>query len=230
MDRAINVERHLEHIANMLLLNSSLLFYPGLIHGKMGVAIFFFHHARYTGNELFKDYAVFLIGEIMNQIYDYHSLDYENGLAGIGAGIDYLAQNDFIELEENTFDDFDRRMYLAVMHDSMSDFSLYNGLSGYGKYWLMRLSIPATTEQAKICLLNIYERIKEKLPFLADDAKMDTFCLLYDLSRKSGFEFCNTFFEQYRALNFQLSDKNLFFPRLSNSNVGNFAQVYLFNG
>jgi lantibiotic modifying enzyme len=39
------------------------------VHGKIGIAVFFFHYAQYTGSELYDDYAMGLISEILNQIH-----------------------------------------------------------------------------------------------------------------------------------------------------------------
>ena len=51
----------------MLVLNGTLTECPGWVHGKMGISIFFFHYAHYTGNMLFADYAIDLIEEMKNQ-------------------------------------------------------------------------------------------------------------------------------------------------------------------
>ena len=123
----------------MLLLNSTLTEYPGLAHGKIGIAVFFFHYAQYTGNELFADYALDLIIEMQNQIHANSSADYEKGIAGIGVGIDYLIRNKHLITEDDIFEDFDQRMVRAVMYDPWQDFSLYDGLTGYGRYWISRL-------------------------------------------------------------------------------------------
>jgi len=68
VEKSTAVEKELQQIADMLLLNGTLTECPGLVHGKMGIAVFFFHYAKYTGNELFADYAMDLIGETLNQI------------------------------------------------------------------------------------------------------------------------------------------------------------------
>lgn len=57
--------KELSHIAEILLLNGTLTECPGLVHGKMGIAIFFFHYAQYTKNELFADYAMDLINSLL---------------------------------------------------------------------------------------------------------------------------------------------------------------------
>jgi len=59
----------LRQIADMLLLNGILTECPGLVHGKMGIAVFFFHYAQYTDNMLFADYAIDLIGEMQEQMH-----------------------------------------------------------------------------------------------------------------------------------------------------------------
>jgi len=43
-DQAKTIEQDLEQIADMLLLNGTLTECPGLVHGKMGIAVFFFNH------------------------------------------------------------------------------------------------------------------------------------------------------------------------------------------
>jgi len=52
------IEKQISHIVGTLLLNGTLTESPGLVHGKMGIAIFFFHYAQYTKNMLFADYAL----------------------------------------------------------------------------------------------------------------------------------------------------------------------------
>ena len=74
-NKSINTAKQLRQIAEMLLLNGTLVDCPSLIHGKMGIAIFFFHYAQYTGNALFVDYAFDLIIEMQSQIHANSSSD-----------------------------------------------------------------------------------------------------------------------------------------------------------
>lgn len=154
------IEKQLSHIVGTLLLNGTLTECPGLVHGKMGIAIFFFHYTQYTKNMLFADYALDLIGEIQNQIHVNSPADYEKGIAGIGIGIDYLIRNNFLIVEDDIFEDLDQRMYRAVMYDPWQDFSLYDGLTGYGRYWISRLRYQKPSTQARECLWHIVELIK----------------------------------------------------------------------
>ena len=119
----------LTKIADWLLLNGTLTKCPGLLHGKLGIAIFFFHYARYTGKTLFEEYACDLIMAIQEQLHVNYRPDYEKGIAGIGVGINYLSYNNLIEIEEDLFEDFDKRMYRAVIHDPFPNYSRDEGLA-----------------------------------------------------------------------------------------------------
>ena len=123
--------KNLSRISEMLILYGTLTECPGLVHGKTGIAIFFFHYAQHVNNMLFADYAMDLIAEIQNQIHVNSPVDYEKGIAGIGTGIIYLIQNKFLISEDDICKDFDNRMVRAVMYEPWQNFSLYDGLTGY---------------------------------------------------------------------------------------------------
>jgi hypothetical protein len=221
------IEQNLQQIADMLLLNATLSECPGLVHGKMGIAVFFFHYAQYTDNMLFADYAMDLMGEMLNQIHVNSPADYEKGLAGIGVGIDYLIRNDFLNVEDDVCEDFDGRMIRAVMHDPWQDFSQYSGLTGYGQYWITRLHFQTPSLQARKCLLRITALIEGKLPDIPSEEQTDVYCFLLDLQKKSGFELCEGLLEQCRRIwDLQSADVIRSFPRLGNSATGNIIRTY----
>lgn len=229
-----NIEPQLQQITNMLLLNGTLVECPGLIHGKTGIAIFFFQYARHTGNELFDDYAFDLIGEIQTQIHNNSPADYETGIAGIGTGIDYMVRNKFLEADDHIFDDFDQRMYRAVMYDPWQDFSMYDGLTGYGRYWMMRMQYQPSSVQARKCLLHIVGLIEERFSDISTNEQNDVYCFLQDLHKISGFDICIGLLEQCQKWDLQSADISQYFPRLSNSFVCNIVRMYqhhyYFNG
>ena len=134
------IAENIKKIADMLLLNGSLLKNSGLFHGRMGVAIFFFHYAQYTRNELFEKYAAEIIGQIQAEIHWDSPVDYEDGLAGIGAGIEYLTQNRFLDIDTNEIlNDFDKKISHAIVYEPHENFSKDNGLIGLGHYFLSRI-------------------------------------------------------------------------------------------
>ena len=180
----MSIEQHLQQIANMLVLNGTLTDSSGLIHGKTGIAVFFFHYARYADNELFADYALELISEMQTQIHANSPANYETGIAGIGVGIDYLIRNNYLNADKDIFNDFDQRMVRAVMYDPWQNFSLYDGLTGYGRYWMMRLP----SVQARKCLIRIIELIEEKLMDISDKEQTEIYCFLHDLCHIQNFD------------------------------------------
>lgn len=222
-DQLIIIKEQLSQIVDMLILNGTLTECPGLVHGKMGIVIFFFHYARFTGNELFADYAYSLLAEIQSQLHVNSPADYENGIAGIGVGVDYLIRRNFLVTEEDIFDDLDQRMTRAVLYDPWRDFSLYSGLVGYGRYWIMRLRYESSSVCK--CLSFIIERIKEKLPYISNEERIDVYCFLHDL-RMSGFNGCLNLSKIIQEESLLPVGLNHFCSRLDNSVIGRTVQTF----
>lgn len=223
----IQIKKDLQQITDMLILNGTLTECPGLLHGKMGIAIFFFHYAQYTNNMLFADYAMDLIDEILNQLHVNSQANYKKGIAGIGVGFDYMIRNNFLDIEDDICEDFDGRMYRAVKYDPWQDFSQYNGLTGYGRYWMTRLNYPAPAMQARECLTYIVELIEKELLAISAKEQIDVYCFLYDLQEISGFDRCTGLLEQCRRIwGVQSPDIIQAISRLQESVVANVVRVY----
>ena len=213
------IKQQLRQIANMLLLNGTITDCPGLVHGKTGIAVFFFTYAQYADKELFEDYAMDLITEIHSQIHNKSLADYERGIAGIGVGVNYLIQNEFLAPEGNTLRDFDELMYRAVMYEPWQNFSFYEGLVGYGRYWITRLNHQAASEKAKECLDRILELIEEKLLIIPIAEQTDVYCFLHDIHHISGFA------DIFKKCN----NWDLSYPRFGNSTIGNIVRESIQN-
>ena len=129
-----------QRIANALLLNASFIDNLGLMHGKMGIAIYFFHLARETKNQIYEDYAGELIDEIYDEINIHTPCDFENGLAGIGWGIEYLVQNGFIGADtDEVLEEFDKRIIHEIAYHAPEDIGIPQGISGYIAYFSKRV-------------------------------------------------------------------------------------------
>jgi hypothetical protein len=133
------IENRLNRLANVLLLNASFIDSPGLLNGKMGIAIFFYRYGRYSGNKVFTDYAGELIDEIYEEISKNTTVDFTNGITGIGWGIEYLVENKFVDADtDESLADIDKAVNSGIYNSSVL---LDNGndLFGYGFYFLSRL-------------------------------------------------------------------------------------------
>lgn len=199
-DQSTIIGQHLQQIADILLINGTMLENSGLWYGKMGVAVFFFHYAQYAGNELFEDYAVEIIRAIQADIHRDSITDYDRGLAGIGAGIGYLSQSGFLAIDtDEVLEDFDNRIRQDIMYQPQENNSLGNGLCGLCQYFLYRVkSLPAgadelrslTNHKAIIHVVNILEN--EENP-QADDLPD----ILSFLSRVYPLDICNPKIDTY---------------------------------
>jgi hypothetical protein len=133
------IDKRLQRIANVLLLNASFIDNIGLLNGKMGIAIFFYRYGHYSENKIFTDYAGELIDEIYEEISTTTTNDFTNGLTGIGWGIGCLVENKFVDADtDEALGDIDNAIYRNMLN---SPILLDNGndLFGYGFYCISRL-------------------------------------------------------------------------------------------
>jgi len=180
----------LDEIVQTLTINGTLTDQPGLFYGKTGIAVFFFHHAQHTCNELFQNYAMDIIQEIQKQITVTMSARYDVGLAGIGVGFEYFLQNGFFEADDDLFEDFDARMYRTAMYEPYPDLSLEGGLIGWGRYFICRLrGNGQNKDQLNKTLIHIVHEIKQKIKKDAVSVKEqpDVYRFLHDVMSFPGY-------------------------------------------
>lgn len=161
-----DVDDRLRRIANILLLNASFIDNLGLLNGKMGIAIFFYQYSRYTKNKIFENYAGELIDEIYKEINRNTPVNFENGLTGIGWGIEYLVKNKFVQAEtDEALIEIDTSVYRNSLY---RPFLLETGkdLFGYGLYYLARLREHGTDNDNLNALFK-----KQHLIYLTDDCE-----------------------------------------------------------
>ncbi|MDR0560363.1 MAG: hypothetical protein LBG92_09325 [Prevotellaceae bacterium] len=129
----------LQRIVNHQLMNVSFCNNPGLLNGKTGCAIFFFHYARYTGNSLHEDFAGELLDEVYEDIQTNTSVSFSSGLVGIACGISYLIHYKFVEGDaDDVLEEMDKKIMEKDLR-RINDFSLDTGLEGIAWYALCRL-------------------------------------------------------------------------------------------
>jgi len=134
----MNTDEILQRIARYLMLHTSHRDTLGLLNGKMGVAIFFFHYAEYMAEKVYKDFAGELIGEIYKEIHANYSCDFKAGLSGIAWGVEYLVYNQFVEGEtDEILEDLDRQI-LERDVSRIQDNTLDTGLKGLTYYVISR--------------------------------------------------------------------------------------------
>lgn len=133
------MDTHLQRIVNVLLLNASFIPNHGLLNGKMGIAIFIYHYARYTKNAIYTCYAGELIDEIYEEINKNTPIDFADGLTGIGWGIEYLAKNGFVEADtDKALAEIDATISQVITEGVWDNLTLQH-LADCGYYFISRL-------------------------------------------------------------------------------------------
>lgn len=190
-----------------LIINGSYLNDLGLFHGKMGIVLFFSELAHVTQNPIYEDLASSLLGEIYEEIHYDLPINLENGLCGIGWGIEYLVQHGLMEGDtDEILLDIDQKV-MEINPLRMKDFSLRRGLGGIAYYVLARLNASRQSEtlpfdkdylkglqeailQAKFpneneMTLNLSESLQQVLSGHHIDLQLPTSLTAYDMKEES---------------------------------------------
>ena len=123
-----------------LTINSSFTGDLGLFHGRMGIILFFAHYARSTQSKHYEDFAGCLLDELYEEIHEDLPVNLENGLCGIGWGIEYLVQQGFMEGNtDEILADIDRKV-MELDPLRMTNLSFRRGLAGIAFYVIARLN------------------------------------------------------------------------------------------
>lgn len=142
----INYEKYME-IFQETILNAGTTSDIGLFRGKMGYLIFLLHYTQYTNNEILDELIDLLIKDVFQNINGRTPINIENGLCGIGWGIEYLMQNNLIDSEtDDILMDIDKQI-MERNPDFIKDFSFRTGLGGILLYVMVRLSSQQETEK-----------------------------------------------------------------------------------
>lgn len=112
----------------------------GLYNGKTGLCMCYFIFGEIEKNPDYEIKARILLDEISENIGGVEALDFANGLAGIGWGIEWLVQNNFIDANtDEILEDLDDELYKSVVFAKAASLSFHNGTLGKAMYFYKRL-------------------------------------------------------------------------------------------
>lgn len=130
----------LERITRHLIIYSLSLDNIGLMNGKMGIALFFYHLSRFTKNENHAAYADELIQDVASRLDYKIPRTFFDGLTGISWGFDHLTRNEFVSFEEeDILTDLDKAL-LEINIAKLFDESFSTGVRGIAYYIVSRCS------------------------------------------------------------------------------------------
>lgn len=137
----------LNQIAKYQILHGSSCSELGLFNGKMGMVLFLFHYARYTGNALHESFANEILDEVLEDTSNTLPISFSTGLCGIGWGIEYLIQKGFAQGNaDEILEELDKRVMEYDLR-RITNISLDKGLEGIAYYISARLISPRKGKQ-----------------------------------------------------------------------------------
>lgn len=135
-------ETYIKDVLIYLTLNVRLVKSVGLYHGRMGYAIFFSKYNRMLQQPIYDTFVNDLLDEIWDDFNSDLPLNMENGMCGIGLGIEYLVQNHFVEGETDEILSYIDSLVMECQPKRMQDLSMRRGLAGIAYYVMARFSSP----------------------------------------------------------------------------------------
>lgn len=113
----------------------------GLLKGQTGLSLTYFLLSDLFPDTDFKEHANQLLDQVSENICDVKGIDFENGLAGIGWGIEWMIQNGYIKADANeVLEELDDELYKSVVGSKSPNISLENGAIGKAMYFYKRLN------------------------------------------------------------------------------------------
>lgn len=142
----------------------------GLISGKTGIGVAYFILSNYAKDQTLSDKGFDVFDAITENIANINEINFANGLAGIGWAIEWLAQNDFFEVNtDEILEDVDNAIYKAIMFAPDKNLSLSNGTLGKLLYLFKRKQgVNADINRFKTishetCLIILTDELRDKL-------------------------------------------------------------------
>lgn len=129
-----------ERLLNYLVLHSNDVSSAlGLLNGQMGIVLVLAHYARVKKRHQIERVSDVLLENILKRLTKSVSIDLANGLCGIGWGIEYLIQNDYMKGDSAVLlqEVDDKIMEYDLLR--IRDTSLDTGLEGIIHYVLAHL-------------------------------------------------------------------------------------------
>lgn len=179
------MEQYPIQIAQIIQKNGLVSTNQGLMQGNLGICIFFYHLARNTNNPVYRKIADDLLDNVFINMEASIPTNFENGLAGIGWGIEYLIQNNFSDgNSDEILEEVDDKIYKLLNENNIHSFDLDNGLTGYLFYLIYRLKNKKTpfsmafqiNRELFISTINIIdELVTIQFPTIVKETQFDLF-------------------------------------------------------
>ena len=123
-----------ERLVNHLVLHSNDTPNIGLFDGKMGFVIVLFHYGHIHKSREFNIVAEKLLDNILSSLTTHTPINFATGLTGIGWGIEYLIQNNYIKGDSADICEVIDHKLMNISFKRLTDLTLETGIEGYLHY------------------------------------------------------------------------------------------------
>lgn len=169
----IRMNRQLLKIVDMIAIRLQNMRSVGLIEGKMEVILFYYELSKFIDDETYNNIADNLLDEVFSEIGKISTNSIEQGLAGIGWGINYLIRNEFVEVTEDALIDLECNLFWGESVDFGIHFSMLSPavylLSKYGGKKMLEnydTYVLALLNTCRYYCLSIYDNKKKPLDLI----------------------------------------------------------------
>lgn len=153
--------------------------------GKMGFVVFFYFCFRITSNNEYEKIANDLIDEIWGKI----SLETSfSDLTGIGIGVEYLIQNNFLEGDSDVIlQEIDSLLEKTLLFRQIKSIGFEKGICRLGYYYYLRLKEKTEnndnlqTLKNKLNLIRIVDWLEDTIPYSTNQEIYDVYLLLVQI-------------------------------------------------
>ena len=132
----------IRQIANTIVANLANTESIGLFNGKMGVSLFLYKYARYSGSKIYENIASDLLDDVLSQLKPELSPSASDGIASIGCALTVLLQEGFLESssDDDVFHYIDEALFSDLRTSFMKELYAPVPLCSSGIYLLSRMS------------------------------------------------------------------------------------------
>ncbi|HLW20100.1 MAG TPA: lanthionine synthetase LanC family protein [Cyclobacteriaceae bacterium] len=127
----------------------------GLLNGKMGVSLYFFHLSRDTGKADHLKFAEKLLDEVYEVVVKNPvTCDFGDGLAGISWALAHLIKEQFVEADvDEVLSEADDKIFQSISNNPEMNLGFTDGLMGYFTYLVSRLESTGDAHQERAFVL-----------------------------------------------------------------------------
>lgn len=170
-----------------------------LLQGRIGIILFFFHYAKFSDRVHGEKYANKLLSEVIEDIQKISYSGQNNILADVGAGIEYLVQQQFVRGNTNVIlEDFDEHINRIVFYSSKHS-KVLKDITCYGKYYAARLNNPNNRMKTNSSIEPIKKNLSLIISSLPCFTIEDIFSIIHflpnvinlDIERKKTYHYLN---------------------------------------